>query len=217
MSDKSLEFEVAKFREYVLNERWAQYEKYTNSEDCFRIGEKQKLVDLNNINIYPKTKEELETLKISVQDILDRKVPKTEQKVEKKETLNTKEEGDHYTAEMLFAMLAPSFFICFLPVILMFLCFLTCCLSDCNGCRFCDFCFSEFMFFWLFSIPITGPIAVLLMLPGGNAVNKKYGYETDDLTKGAIIASAVGCAVSNMKQTKKSVKNLLNQNGKTEV
>ena len=64
---------------------------------------------------------EIETVKITYDRIILEAV--TEEQYEKRCTL---------------ALLSPPFFICFLPIILVVLCILTCVLSDCLGCWFCN-------------------------------------------------------------------------------
>ncbi len=213
------ESEVKAFEKYVQSERLKQYDRYLSSSEVLREAERQKLVSLNNINTKPSTREDLEYLKLMVQDISELDASKIKTGLHGQENLCNQDnpKKDHYYRDLNIAFFGPPFFLCFLPIILIIICVLTCGLSGCNGCWFEDLCFSGFMFYWILLIPIISPFILLFIIPCTNAVNKKYGKEKDDFANGVLIASAIGCAVSNMKQTKKSVKNLLNQNGKTEV
>ena len=213
--------DVEKFKRFVQNERLKQYEIYCNASDSYKEGERQKLIALNNINIKPQTKEELDYLTLIVQDVieLDASKIKTEGNQNKTYKLTDKPKKDHYSRDMNLAFFGPPFLLAFLPVILFVIGAIhgLGCSKGVLGCWFCDFCLSEFMMFWLFSITFTGPIALLIMILCTNAVHKKYGEEPDKLTNAVLLAGAIRCAISNTKALKRSTKNLLDQNGKTEV
>lgn len=207
---KDFDREVKEFRDYVSEMRKIQREKFSNADDFCRDRELQKLHALNNVKVYPETRRDLDELKLTVENILSTK------KVLSEKDIKAARGTGHYTRDMLLAMSAPPFFLCILPIILLFLLIVTrdpgipnLNLSD----------LEDFLFGWVFfGIPtVVTPLALFLMLPAMDSVNKKYGRETDKVSKGIVIASAIGCAVSNAKGMKDGVEKLVNQNGKTEI
>lgn len=222
---EEFDIEVKAFRDDINSSKYAQQRVVAAAKSpCEKDTENAVLKFLDQIDIYPRTVEAFCESKTAfdifnrgslyeMENYIKEKQEKTQRLLEEERERNSKK----YSRDMNLAFFGPPFLLAFLPVILFVLCLLTCARTGCGGCWFCDFCISEFMFFWLFSIIFTGPIALLIMVSRTNAVHRKYGEEPDKLTNAVLLASAIRCAFSNIKQTKKSVKNLLDQNGKTEV
>lgn len=207
---------VKKFRDDVIHARYLQRGKVAATRTLVdKQREEDVLRILDAIDVCPRTEKDLQRMK----EIFNNGNPVSQIEYEKIIGTGYEKRIEHkkYKRDMNLAFFGPPFLLAFLPVILFVLCLLTCARTGCSGCWFCDFCMSEFMFFWLFSIIFTGPIALLIMISCTNAVHKKYGEEPDKLTNAVLLASAIRCAFSNVKALKKSTRNLLDQNGKTEV
>lgn len=216
---KDFELEVNEFKKYVQSERLKQYDIYSSSANTCREGERQKLVALNNINTSPQTKEELDYLTLIVQDIveLDASKIRIEGNQSKTHKITDKPKKDHYIRDFLLANFLPPLLISFLPIIIAILslihgnCFIF------NQCLLCKFVSTDFFGIWCFSPIITGPLVMIIIMLCVKAVNKKYNKETDPVTKGALIAGIIGCAISSVKNVKSGVKNLLNQDMNNKV